>query len=57
MQGQLAVLIVSSLLVASRGIRKAHIITLCDNKATLRRLAEHSRSLKVRDQTESEVDL
>jgi hypothetical protein len=57
MQGQLAVLIVSSLLVAARGIRKARIISLCDNKATLRRLAEHSRALKVRDHLESEVDL
>jgi len=36
MQGQVAVLIVSSLLVAARGIRQARIISLCDNKATLR---------------------
>mmetsp|Transcript_5782 Transcript_5782/g.8511 ORF Transcript_5782/g.8511 Transcript_5782/m.8511 type:complete len:609 (+) Transcript_5782:1683-3509(+) len=57
MQGQLAVLIVSSLLVASRGIPKARIISLCDNKATLRRMAEHSKSLRVRDQLDSEVDL
>jgi len=57
MQGQLAVLIVSSLLVAARGIPRARIISLCDNKATLRRLAEHSKSLRVRDQLDSEVDL
>mmetsp|Transcript_24393 Transcript_24393/g.34983 ORF Transcript_24393/g.34983 Transcript_24393/m.34983 type:complete len:464 (+) Transcript_24393:4031-5422(+) len=57
MQGQLAVLIVSSLLVAARGIRKANIVSLCDNRATLRRMAEHSRNLRVRDHTESEVDL
>ena len=57
MQGQLAVLIVSSLLVAARGIHRARIISLCDNKATLRRLAEHSRLLRVRNQLDSEVDL
>ena len=57
MQGQLAILIVSSLLVANRGIPKARIISLCDNKATLRRMAEHSKSLHVRDHLDSEVDL
>jgi len=57
MQGQVAVLIVSSLLVADRGVRNAHILSLCDNQATLRRLAAHSKSLRVRDQVESEVDL
>ena len=57
MQGQVAVLIVSSLLVAARGIRRANIISLCDNRATLRRLAAHSRTLRVRDHVESETDL
>lgn len=57
MQGQLAVLIISSLLVAARGIHRARIISLCDNKATLRRLADHSKSMRVRDHLDSEVDL
>ena len=57
MQGQVAVLIISSLLIAARGIRQANIISVCDNRATLRRLAAHSRTLRVRDQVESEVDL
>ena len=57
MQGQLAVLIITSLLVADRGIPRARIVSLCDNKATLRRLAAHSRALRVKNQLESEVDL
>jgi hypothetical protein len=57
MQGQVAVLIVSSLLVANRGVHGAHLLSLCDNQATLRRLSEYSKALRVPDQINSEVDL
>lgn len=57
MQGQLAVLIVSSLLVSECGVWGACMLSLCDNLATLRGLSAHSRSLRVRDHFESEVDL
>ena len=57
MHGQVAVLTVPSLLIADRGICGGHIISLCDNRAMLRRLAAHSRSMWVRDQLDGELDL
>mmetsp|Transcript_23736 Transcript_23736/g.34016 ORF Transcript_23736/g.34016 Transcript_23736/m.34016 type:complete len:562 (+) Transcript_23736:2630-4315(+) len=56
-QGQLAILIASTVLAKRWGFTMMEVLSICDNKAVLRRLAKAHRDLKLADQKEPDADL
>jgi len=56
-QGQLSVLVVSSLLAQSGGLHRSQVTSICDNKAVLRRLLGQHRIDKMQAHKSSDTDL
>jgi len=56
-QGQLSILVVSSLLAQSGGLHRSQVTSVCDNRAVLRRLAGRHRMDKMQAHKSSDTDL
>lgn len=56
-QGQLSVLLVSTLLAQSGGLHRSKVLSICDNKGVLRRLAEQHRLHRLQAHKSSNADL
>ena len=56
-QGQLAILIASTVLAQRWSLSMLEVLSICDNKAVLRRLAKAHRDNKLSDNKESDADL
>ena len=56
-QGQLSVLIVSTLLAQGGGLHRSKVLSICDNIAVIRRLSENHRLERVQAHKSSDTDL